>query len=173
MHAPATDAGVRDRRASAPATIGNVFDAHPEPAPRGSLASVRAREPGMGRVAIHSVAVVGASGRCTVSVELRRNDDQAVAVLEGVLAVPIARRMIADATVKALTSLEPAASQVGVEAVTVAQVGSHAVVTVTLVHALAQTEEVFAGSAVVRPAGEYEAVARAVLDGTNRRIIEA
>jgi hypothetical protein len=44
---------------------------------------------------------------------------------------------------------------------------------VTLVHALAQTEEVFAGSAVVRPAGEYEAVARAVLDGTNRRITEA
>jgi hypothetical protein len=150
-----------------------VFDARRDPAQRGSLASVRATEPGTGRIAIHSVTVVGASGRCTVSVELRRDDDQAVAVLEGVLAAPITRRLIADATVKALTSLEPATSQVGVDAVTVAPVGSQTVVTVTLIYALPQTEEVFVGSAVVRPAGEYEAVARAVLDGTNRRLLEA
>ncbi len=127
--------------------------------------------PGTERAALHLLSVVGVGTRCTVSVELRRGDDQALAVAEGVLSASIVRRMVADVTLQALATLEPAATQVAVDAVVVTPMGSQTVITVTLVYVMGQHEEVFAGSAVVRPAGEYDAVARAVLDGTNRRVV--
>jgi len=126
--------------------------------------------PGAQRVILHAVGVVGVGSRCTVSVEMRRADDQAVAVAESVFAPAVARRLIAETALRALTSLEPAAEEVAVDAVNVGLVGAQPVVTVTLIHAVRQREEAFVGAAIVGPSGEYEAVARAVLDGTNRRV---
>lgn len=116
-------------------------------------------------MAVHSVMVVHGSEGCSVSVELRRGDDRAVAAAEGVVAGAIGRRLVAETTLRAVASLEPAAAGVGLEAVSVAPLGDHAVATAVLVKAHPTTEEVLAGSAVVRASGEYDAVARAVLDG--------
>ncbi len=132
----------------------------------GAIASIRAIAPNPERPALHVLSVTNAAGRCTVSVELRKGDDQAIAVAEGLFASAIVRRLVAEATLQALALLEPAVGQLGVDAVSVAPVGGQAVVTVTVIQLLGQHEEVLAGSAVVRPAGEHDAVARAVLSAT-------
>jgi len=121
-------------------------------------------------IAVHSVNLIGADNRCSVSVELRRDDDQAIAVQEGVWATAIARRLSAGATLQALGALRPAAGRFGVEAVVVAPVGTHQVATVVLVEVVAHEEQAFTGSALVGAAGEHDAIARAVLDGSNRRL---
>lgn len=95
----------------------------------------------------------------------------AIVIGYGVRAAEREDREVADVTLQALAALEPAANQVAVDAVVVTPMGNQSVVTATLVLVSGHQEEVFAGSAVVRPAGEYDAVARAVLDGTNRRVV--
>ena len=79
-------------------------------------------------------------------------------------------RLVAEATLGALRQLEPGAGWAEVESVAVARVGERHVATVTILLTLAPYEEVVAGSAVVRAAGEQDAVARAVLAATNRRL---
>jgi hypothetical protein len=119
---------------------------------------------------VHSVSVIGAAGRCTVSVELRRGDDQALAIQEGVWATAVVHRLTAEATLQAIAALDPAAGQVGLEAVAVAPVGTRPMAAVVLVEARPDGEQAYAGSALVRAAGEHDAVARAVLDATTRRL---
>jgi hypothetical protein len=136
----------------------------------GAVATIRSDPSLDERVTIYAVTIGGSLGRCTVTVELRRADDHAVAVTQGINAPTVTRRLVADATLQALTMLEPAAAFVAVDGVAVGPVGGQQVATATLVHVLAHSEEVFAGAAVVRPAGEPDAVVRAILDGTNRYI---
>lgn len=111
--------------------------------------------------------VVHASGGCSVAVELRRGDEHGAAAAEGVAAGALGRRLVAETTLRALTSLDRTVAGVGLEAVSVTPVGDHTVATVVLVKARPTSEEVLSGSAVVRASGEYDAVARAVVDGVS------
>jgi len=122
------------------------------------------------RVTVHSVSVVAADGRCGAQVELRRGDDRAVGMAEGVMAISVVRRLVADATLRALAALDGDVARVAVDAIAVVPVGDHLVAVATVVLATPPFEEVLAGSAVVRGAGEHDAVARAVLDAGNRRL---
>jgi hypothetical protein len=77
---------------------------------------------------------------------------------------------VAAATVDALRQLEPAAESIDVDHVAVVRVGAHDIAVVTIVFVLPPAEQIVAGSAMVGPHQEAEAVARAVLDATNRRL---
>ena len=79
-------------------------------------------------------------------------------------------RLVAQATISALRHLEPAAVRSDVETATIIRLGERAVAVTTVVVVVPPYEEVISGSAVVRPAGEFDAVARSVLDATNRRL---
>ena len=50
------------------------------------------------------------------------------------------------------------------------RLGEHDVAVVTIVFVMPPSEQLVSGSAIVRPQQEADAVARAVLDATNRRI---
>jgi len=112
-----------------------------------------------------------ASGlRSLVRVTLSRDDDTAVGFAEGSVASSAQHRLVATATVDALRQLEPAAERVDVESAHVVRVGMHDVAVVTVVFVLPHGEQVMSGSALVRGHSEADAVARAVLDATNRRL---
>jgi phosphoribosylformylglycinamidine (FGAM) synthase-like enzyme len=74
------------------------------------------------------------------------------------------------ATLSALQEILPAAERADVDAVGVVRLGDHSVATATVVVSVPPYEEVLAGAAVVRPTGEHDAMARAILDATNRRL---
>jgi len=121
------------------------------------------------RIGVHTVSVVPAGDRCTVSVELRRGDDRALGLLEGVMATSVARRLVAEATLTALATLVPSGAETALDAVVVVPVGDHTVATVTVALVVASREETVVGAAVVRAAGIHDAVARAALDAASRR----
>jgi hypothetical protein len=50
------------------------------------------------------------------------------------------------------------------------RVGAHDLAVVTVVFVVPPAEQIVSGSALVRPQQEADAVARAVLDATNRRL---
>ena len=62
------------------------------------------------------------------------------------------------------------AARADVETATVVRLGERAVAMVTIVLVRPPYEEVMAGAAVVRSAGDHDAVARAVLHAVNRRL---
>jgi hypothetical protein len=74
------------------------------------------------------------------------------------------------ATVDALRQLEPAAECIDVDDAQVVRVGPNDVAVVTIVFVVPPVEQLVSGSAIVRPQQEADAVARAVLDATNRRL---
>jgi hypothetical protein len=112
-----------------------------------------------------------ASGlRSLVRVTLSRDDDEAVGFAEGSIATSARHRLVATATVDALRQLDPAAECVDVDHAEVVRLGAHDVAVVTVVFVLPPVEQLVSGSAIVRPQQEADAVARAVLDATNRRL---
>jgi len=118
-----------------------------------------------------SAITAEASGlRSLVRVTLTRDDDTAVGFAEGSVASSAQHRLVAAATVDALRQLEAAAERVDVESAHVVRVGMHDVAVVTVVFVLPHGEQVMSGSALVRGHSEADAVARAILDATNRRL---
>ncbi len=63
-----------------------------------------------------------------------------------------------------------AAERVDIESAHIVRVGMHDVAVVTVIFVLPHGEQVMSGSALVRGHSEADAVARAVLDATNRRL---
>ncbi|HEX7168946.1 MAG TPA: hypothetical protein VF230_18355 [Acidimicrobiales bacterium] len=122
------------------------------------------------RINVESVSAIPAGLQCRAQVVLVRGEERATGVTEGLVATGSILRLVAQATVSALRQLEPAAARADVEAATVVQLGSRPVALTTIVVVVPPYEEICAGSAVVRSAGELDAVARAVLDATNRRL---
>jgi hypothetical protein len=108
--------------------------------------------------------------QCTARVVLTRGDQRATGTAEGLVATSSVLRLVAQATIAALRHLEPAAVRSDIETATIIRLGDRAVAVTTVVVVVPPYEEVISGSAVVRPAGEFDAVARAVLDATNRRL---
>ena len=112
-----------------------------------------------------------ASGlRSLVRVTLARDDEESVGFAEGSVATTARHRLVATATVDALRQLEPAAECIDVDHAQILRVGPHDVAVVTVVFVLPPAEQLVSGSAIVRPQQEADAVARAVLDATNRRL---
>jgi hypothetical protein len=112
-----------------------------------------------------------ASGlRSLVRVTLARGDDEAVGFAEGSIATTARHRLVATATVDALRQLETAAECLDIDSAQIVRVGAHDVAIVVVVFVLPPSEQLVSGSAIVRDHTEGDAVVRAVLDATNRRL---
>ncbi len=108
--------------------------------------------------------------QCTARVVLTQGDQRATGAAEGLVATSSVLRLVAQATIAALRHLEPAAIRSDVETASLIRIGDRAVAVTTVVVVVPPYEEVISGSAVVRSAGEFDAIARSVLDATNRRL---
>jgi hypothetical protein len=108
--------------------------------------------------------------RSLVRVTLGNDTDEAVGTASGSVATSARHRLVANATVDALRRLDPAAECLDVEHAQVVRVGASDVAVVTIVFVAPPTEQVVSGSAIVRANHDADAVARAVLDATNRRL---
>ena len=142
-------------------------------APAGEAAAPADPEPAsQPRILVEGVAYARSGYRCSVEVALRLGDQRAMGTAEGPAAAASSARLVAVATLSALRHLQPAAARADVESATVMTVGERRVATASLVVVVPPDEELLVGSAVVRGAGDYDAMARAVLDATNRRLLK-
>lgn len=107
--------------------------------------------------------------RTAVQVTLGTPDDERTGFAEGSIAASARPRLLAEATVDALRQLEPAAECLDVDTALVARAGAHDVVVVLLVSVDPPHERHLSGSAIVYQHTD-DAVVRAVLDATNRRL---
>src|SRR4051812_561286 len=108
--------------------------------------------------------------RSLVRVTLARDDEEAVGFAEGSIASTARHRLVAAATIDALRQLEAAAECIDIDHAQIVRVGSHDLAVVTIVFVVPPAEQIVSGSALVRPQQEADAIARAVLDATNRRL---
>jgi len=108
--------------------------------------------------------------RSLVRVTLARGDEEAVGFSEGSVASTARHRLIATATIDALRQLQKAAECLDIDSAQIERVGIHDVAIVTVVFVMPPTEQMVSGSAIVRDHQEAEAIVRAVLDATNRRL---
>lgn len=122
------------------------------------------------RITIDGVGVARAGYRCTVEVALRRDESRVLGTDEGVATPGLLPVLVARATLNALGRMESKADRLEVESASIQRVAGHDVAMVTLLLLLPHQQETLVGSAAVRAAGGEDAVARAVLDATNRRI---
>ena len=130
---------------------GSILDESSTPDPRPSIVAITAEASGM---------------RSLVRVTLAVGEEEAVGFAEGSIATTARHRLVALATVDSLRQLEPAA----VDHAEVIRIGAHDVAVVTVVYVIPPAEQLVSGSAIVRPQQEADAVSRAVLDATNRRL---
>jgi hypothetical protein len=137
-----------------------------DPPPNGNGATTTASK----RIVVDSVIVKKQELRCNATVTLQRGDEQAVGSADGSVASSARWRIVAEASLNALRLFETGATNVTIEMAGVQRVGDRALGIVTLILLLPPNEELLAGVAPVRGGSEEEAVARAVLDATNRRL---
>lgn len=107
--------------------------------------------------------------RTIVQVTLASDADERTGFAEGSVAAATRPRIIANATLDALRQLEPAAECLDVDTALVTRAGSRDVVVVLLVSVDPPHERHLSGSAIVHQHAD-DAVVRAVLDATNRRL---
>jgi hypothetical protein len=122
------------------------------------------------RASIVAITTEANGLRSLVRVTLLREDDEIVGFAEGSIATTARHRLVAIATVDALRQLERAAECIDVDDAQIVRVGAHDVAVVTIVFVVPPSEQLVSGSAIVRPQQEADAIARAVLDATNRRL---
>jgi hypothetical protein len=122
------------------------------------------------RITVSRVGTTRHGLRCTATVGLRRGDDEEVGEAEGTVASGNINILVAKATLDALSRHDPRAGRLDVEAAALQHLGGRSFATAGLVLLNPPYEEVLLGSAPVRAAGPEDAVARAVLDATNRRL---
>jgi hypothetical protein len=125
---------------------------------------------GQARVAIGAISSEQTGMRSLARVTLRRGDEEASGFSEGSVAESSRYRAVAQATLDALRKIVNSAEGADVETAACVHMGTREVAVVTLVFVVPPHEEVASGSAVVRGGNEAEALARAVLDATNRRL---
>lgn len=147
-------------------------EAAPVPAssPNGNGGSHAAASTIDDRVIVESVVVAKLDLRANATVTLRRGEEQVVGTADGTVASTARWRIVAEASLNALRLLEPAARSVAIEMAGVQRIGDRELGIVTLVLVIPPHEELLAGVAPVRGGAEEDAVARAVLDATNRRL---
>lgn len=122
------------------------------------------------RTLLAGMTLQSQQGRSSVSIALRWDGREAVGSAEGTPSSRALHRLAAEATLDALAQLHPAVPAVDVEAVEVRSMGAGRLALVSVVQR--SSDDVLVGTAQVRAAGEFDAVARAVLDAVNRRLSE-
>ncbi|HEX4775677.1 MAG TPA: hypothetical protein VFW74_02790 [Acidimicrobiia bacterium] len=130
------------------------------------------------RPTIDAITAETSGLRSLVRVQMRgttaAHDDErgseVVGFAEGSIAAATRHRLVATATLDALRQLEPAAECLDVESAQVVRIGPNEIAVVTIVFVLPGGEQLVSGSALVRNHQDTDAVARAVLDATNRRL---
>ena len=108
--------------------------------------------------------------RSLVRVTLARSGEESVGFAEGSVASTARHRLVAAATVDALRQLQTAAECLDIDSAQVVRVGVHDVAIVTVVFVIPPAEQMVSGSAIVREHLDADAIVRAVLDATNRRL---
>jgi hypothetical protein len=121
------------------------------------------------RTQIAAVESRTAQRRTAIRITLTRDGNEAVGTAEGSSATSARPSLAAAATLNALQQLEVSAQCLDIDATSVGRVGAEEVVTVTLVMFDPPYERHLVGSALLHHQLD-DAVARAVLDATNRRI---
>ena len=121
------------------------------------------------RPRIVTVQAQSSGFRTAVQVTLGTIDDERTGFAEGSIAASARPRLLAEATLDALRQLEPVAECLDVDTALVARAGAHDVVVVLLVSVDPPHERHLSGSAIVYQHAD-DAVVRAVLDATNRRL---
>ncbi len=122
------------------------------------------------RVASINVEAVGL--RAHVRVTLVDGDREHTGFAEGSVASVARPQLVAAAALDAIRQTEPAAEAVHIAGAEISRIGSNRVAVVTVVYVDPPSELVVSGSAVVRRDRD-DAVARALLDATNRRLTRA
>ncbi|HLF99852.1 MAG TPA: hypothetical protein VI916_05235 [Acidimicrobiia bacterium] len=122
------------------------------------------------RPVISGITAEASGLRTLVRVTLAVHDAEAVGFAEGSIASMARHRLVASATLDALRQLLPAAECLDVDSAQIVRIGVNDVAVVTVVAVVPPDEQVISGSAIVRLHQEQEAVARALLDATNRRL---
>jgi hypothetical protein len=107
--------------------------------------------------------------RTTVQVTLGTGEDERTGYAEGSVAISARPRLMAEATLDSLRQLEPVAECLDVDTAHITRSGAHDVAVVVLVSVEPPYERHLAGSAIVHQLTD-DAVVRAVLDATNRRL---
>ena len=125
---------------------------------------------GQARVSIGAISSEQRGMRNHARVTLLRGDEESVGLAEGSIAESSRNRAVAQATLEALRHIVPSAESADVEMAVLVPLGSREVAVVTLVFVVPPHEEIVSGSAIVRGGNEPEALARAVLDASNRRL---
>lgn len=129
------------------------------------------RERDHDRVVMESVLVSKADRLSTATVTLRRGSEQVVGTAHGTVASTARWRIVAEAALDALRLLEPEAGNIFIEMAGIHRFDSdRSLGVVTLLLLIPPNEELLAGTAPVRGGGEEDAVVRAFLDATNRRL---
>jgi hypothetical protein len=122
------------------------------------------------RVAAINVEAIGL--RAQVRVVLGEGDREHTGYAEGSVASAARPQLVATAALDAVRQMEPAAEAIHITSAEISRVGSNRVAVVTVVYVDPPSELVVSGSAVVRRDRD-DAVARALLDATNRRLARA
>lgn len=122
------------------------------------------------RVLVGGISVARNDLRCTVEVALTYGDERFIGSIDGSSSSRAVPALVARATLGALAQHHPGAARIDLESVAVQRLGDRPFVAVSLVLLLPPHEETLFGCALVRHAGEEDAVARAVLDALNRRL---
>lgn len=122
------------------------------------------------RTTLRHVAAEANGLRSLVRVTLVNQDREAIGFAEGSVASSARHRLVGAATIDALRQLLPAAECCDIDTAQILRVGTEDVAVVTVAFVLASAEHLLSGSAVVRRHDEAAAIARAVLDATNRRL---
>ena len=166
---------VRDIQSVAMASFGVDLDRRMVSVVRLDGAAEGAAQPSAGaaappRVVLRSIAADQQEQRAVLRVTLDAGDRELAGTASGSMASTARLRIAALATLDALRQLMPVAECADVETATLVRSTEREVAIVNIVFGLADHEEVVSGSAVVREAGEIDAVVRAVLDATNRRL---
>lgn len=121
------------------------------------------------RPAIGTIQAQTTGLRTTVRVTLTFDQDESTGFSQGSVASAMRPRLVAAATLDALRQLEPMAESFEVDSSQIVRVGADDVAVVTVVYADPPLEHSLSGSAIVH-ANSDDAVVRAVLDATNRRL---
>jgi hypothetical protein len=122
------------------------------------------------RVGAINIEAVGL--RAQVRVVLVDDERELVGYAEGSVASAARPQLVAAAALDAVRQGEPAAEAIHITNAEISRIGSNRVAIVTVVYVDPPTELVVSGSAVVRRDRD-DAVARALLDATNRRLARA
>lgn len=156
-----------DRRIVSVVQLGSVPDS---PDGSGGLAVAGTEDRETFRPRIESINADITGLRTIIRVALSQAGNEAAGFAEGSIATVSRHRLVAAATLDGLRQLDISAECLDVEGAQLVRIGVHDVAVVTIVYVIPPTEQIVSGSAVVRQNQESDAVARAVLDATNRRL---